>query len=367
MAKDKRKEFLDLQSISHDIDLLKSPWENVYWFSRMLINTDQYGGVGSDSETMGELANGLRAILQKENNPLDNDTLLNLSKQFIKGCLGDRWAKTKKIGRVLALSDDISKMIYDVNDIRIFILTCERILIPINNSLKYVPNDDRIFGEAIVTSLLESKGNKALNEVINIWDDLGVKGCLSAERIQVIRGFSEIRNYLDSSVISNDDSNYILTAFCQEFERRLGQKRKGRAGRGVENVTSLILQFYEIPTTNEPEHFTTGLEIDKWIKDKDGWIIGISCKRTLRERWKQAYTDNLDLLNRHKIKELWHLITFDSDLSDDKLTEMGSYRAVFYLPDNSARYKSAAEHPGMSKYVRPMSKFSDDLNTAIGR
>lgn len=50
----------------------------------------------------------------------------------------------------------------------------------------------------------------------------------------------------------------------------------------------------------------------------------------LLKRWKQVYTTDTDLLSHHKIKALWHVVTCDNDLSDSKLTEMGSYRAVLY-------------------------------------
>ncbi|MFQ5650449.1 MAG: hypothetical protein ACE5IY_10955 [bacterium] len=154
---------------------------------------------------------------------------------------------------------------------------------------------------------------------------------------------AEISNWLNE-----EEVDVVLTAFCQEFERRVGQKRKGRAGRSVEGTTSLILNYFEIKTTHAPEHFATGLEIDKWIKTKDRWIIGISCKRTLRERWKQAYTTDLDLLNRHKIRELWHVVAYDKDLSDD-----------------SHKLRRAQKHPGMKDYVRPMTHFVDDLKRII--
>lgn len=74
----------------------------------------------------------------------------------------------------------------------------------------------------------------------------------------------------------------------------------------------------------------------------------------------------MGLLNRHKIKALWHVLTFDSDLSDDKLTEMGSHRSVFYLADDSPRYQSASKHPGMRDYVRPISALVADLRKEIG-
>jgi len=350
----------------YDLQLISNPWDNVYWFSRMLINTDKYGGIGTNNRLMGELVSGLRAIIDNRNQFNDEKALVLVAKELIDRCLVGGRRDSKKSSQAKSFILDLSNKIDGVDDLKVFILTCERIIIPINNAITLIPSDDRIFGEAIVTSLMKSKGTSALAEIINLWDDLGVKGCLSAERIQVVKGFSEIKNYL-SSGFKDDDANIILTAFCQEFERRLGQKRKGRAGRGVENVSSLIFEFFIIPTVDAPEHFTTGLEIDKWIRSKDGWIIGISCKRTLRERWKQAYTDNLDLLNRHKIKQLWHLITYDSDLSDEKLTEMGSYRAIFYLPDSSPRFASASKHPGMSGYVRPMTRFISDIMSEIGR
>lgn len=349
---------------SNQIDLISNPWDNVYWFSRMLISTDKYGGVGTDSVTLGSLVGGLRTILKAQSKTDGREFDASLCREFIASCLSARWGKTKRLDRVQLLASDLGRELRDAADVNILIVACEKILIPINNALKFIPNSDRIFGEAIVTSLLKTKGNKALSEVINLWDDLGVKGCLSAERTQIVKGFAEIRKFANES-LTDEESAIVLSAFCQEFERRLGQKRKGRAGRGVESVTSLILDYYGIPTVDTPDHFTTGLEIDKWIRTKDGWIIGISCKRTLRERWKQAYTDNLDLLNRHKIKELWHLVAFDADLSDDKLTEMGSYRAKFYLPDESSRLHSAKAHAGMRDYVRPMSRFADDIKSLI--
>ena len=51
-------------------------------------------------------------------------------------------------------------------------------------------------------------------------------------------------------------------------------------------------------------------------------MIGISCKRTLRERWKQLSQADRGTLSRFKINELWHLITYDKDLTDDKIVRL---------------------------------------------
>ena len=237
-------------------------------------------------------------------------------------------------------------------------------MVPINKALKEIPSDDNVFIESIAKTLLDTKGVKGLANIINILDDVGSKGCMTVEKREIVKAFGILRKEI-SGLLTEDEMDIVLTAFCQEFERRVGQKRKGRAGRGVEGITSIILNYFGIKATHAPEHFTTGLEIDKWIKTKDGWTIGISCKRTLRERWKQAYTTDMDLLNRHKIRELWHVLTYDKDLSDDKITEIGSHRAILYIPNDSPRLKKALKHPGMKNYVRPMTCFIDDLKKMV--
>jgi len=71
------------------------------------------------------------------------------------------------------------------------------------------------------------------------------------------------------------------------------------------------------------------------------------------------------LLNKFKIKYIYHVITFDQDLSDEKLTLLGGQRQIFYLPDESVRFKKASEHIGLKDYVRPMSKFIEDIRKEI--
>ena len=153
----------------------------------------------------------------------------------------------------------------------------------------------------------------------------------------------------------------MLTAFVQEFERRLGQKRKSRGGTSLESVTDFIFDYYKIKSTEKPSHFDQDIEVDKWFKCKDGWIVGISCKRTLRERWKQLSQADRGTLSHFKIRELWHLITFDKDLSDDKIVRLGEQGQIFYLPESSETYKKCSKHLGMKNYVRPLNNFVSDI------
>ena len=74
------------------------------------------------------------------------------------------------------------------------------------------------------------------------------------------------------------ENNAILTAFVQEFERRAAQKRKSRTGGSLEDVLTFLFEFYKFKAHPQPEHFQSDIEVDKWFKCRDGWLIGISCK-----------------------------------------------------------------------------------------
>lgn len=339
-------------------ETIENPWRNVYWFSRMLINGDKYGAVGKDSKTLAGITAQLRLILEAKNQ--SDAVKVETSKATIRNILKKRFENATSIAkRIQLFSDDLDAKLETPTDIAVFILTAESVLIPINNALTGIPNNDREFTVARAKAYLDKLGEKGLATVINIWDDIGVAGSLTAERIAVLREFTNIRREI--SKMPETETNLVLTAFMQEFERRLGQKRKGRAGGSLEDVASFIFDYYEIEATHAPEHFQADIEVDKWVKCKDKWLIGISCKRTLRERWKQVSSADRGVLSKYKIKQVWHLITYDEDLSDDKLTLLGNLGHIFYLRDDSRMLKHAKSHVGMKDYVRPMSKFVIDI------
>ncbi len=341
-----------------ETEILQNPWRNVYWFARMLINSDKYGSVGKDSKNLAGLTAQLRLIIDK---PGQTDLeKLDICKSVIKEVMTSRYKNaeaSKK--RVTLFCNDLEQKLENLADISVFILTAELVMIPINNALMGIPNDDREFTIATAKAYLNRLGEKGLATVVNIWDDLGVEGCLTAERIAVIKEFSQLRYQIAKMPVA--DSDMVLTAFVQEFERRLGQKRKGRAGGSLEDVASFLFEYYKIEAANAPEHFQADIEVDKWVRCKDRWLIGISCKRTLRERWKQVSSADRGVLSKYKIRQIWHLITYDEDLSDDKLTLLGSLGHVFYLRDDSRKLLHASTHIGMKDYVRPMSVFIKDI------
>ncbi|MGE4540542.1 MAG: hypothetical protein AB7D35_04705 [Bacteroidales bacterium] len=342
---------------------IQNKWHNVYWFSRMLISNDKYVAIGKEPKLLSLLASSLKVI---SNEKLTTD-ILKLQKQTLKNIIQERYKKTstRKI-RVERLLTDLDEMIKTAEDVEVFIMTCENILLPLQQAISNIPNDDKEFTLNIAKSYLEIQGEKGLATVINLWDDLGVKGCLTAERTEIVRAFATLRVLLSkTNQITEDDKDIVLTAFTQEFERRAGQKRKKRAGGSLEDVTDFILNFYRIKRASSPEHFQADIEIDNWVKTKDGWLIGISCKRTLRERWKQVSSAESTILSKYKIKYIYHILTYDEDLSDEKLTSLGGHRHIFYLPDESRRLKYAESHVGLKDYVRPISELINDLQKQL--
>ncbi len=339
-----------------------SPWKNVYWFARMLLNTDQYGAIGKREEVLNSIVREIEPIL--ESNVLTKEDQFNICLDIIHSKLSQAarvGSKTADLYNKLIIALD--NEIHNLTDIIVLVVTIKYVVQPANIALNNVPNDDKEFCYTTAKNILDTLGRKNVFKVISMWDTLGVRGCLNAERRELIHEFTKLRSNLNALEIprSELEDNAILTAFTQEFERRAGQKRKSRAGGSLEDISTFLFNYYKFKSHEKPDHFQTDIEVDKWFKCKDGWCIGISCKRTLRERWKQVSSADGHALSRYKIKEIWHLITYDKDLSDDKITMLGQQRQIFYLADDSPVYKHAKEHIGMQDYVRPLSQLIDDI------
>lgn len=342
--------------------IYNSPWRNAYWFARMMLNTDQYGAIGKKDELMTVLANELEAII--EQSALSDEEKLKICIGIIHSKVnGAAKIRSKTSGLYRDFASALEEELKSLTDVVVFIVTIRYIVKPANAALNNIPNDDVEFCHATAKNILDHLGRENVGKVIAVWDTLGVRGCLDVERREVVREFTKLRANLNalSCPRSEIEDNAILTGFVQEFERRAAQKRKSRAGSSLEDISTFLFDYYQFKSHEKPDHFQTDIEVDKWFRCKDGWSIGISCKRTLRERWKQVSSADGNALSRYKIKEIWHLITYDRDLSDDKLTMLGQQRQVFYLADDSERYLTAKNHIGMRDYVRPLSQLIDDI------
>jgi hypothetical protein len=339
-----------------------STWYLAYWFSRMLINKDKYVAIGKEPTLLTRITSSLKVVAD-ENKGKD---ILSLQKQILRNIIENRYKKTKSTDiRVQHLLSDLDREISTPEVMNVFIITCEHILVPLQQAISNIPNNDKEYTLNIAKAYLDVEGRNGLADVISLWDDLGVRGCLNAERIEIVRAFTTLRILLSNENIPENEKDIILTGFIQEFERRAAQKRKKRAGGSLEDVTNFIFDYFKIKCAEAPEHFQADIEVDNWIKTKDGWLIAISCKRTLRERWKQVTSADASTLSKFKIKNMYHIITYDEDLSDEKLALLGGLRHILFLPDNSRRLKYASDHIGLKDYVKPISKLIDVIEEQL--
>ena len=340
-----------------------SPFKNVYWFARYLMDTDQYGGIGRAKEIA--LLNEVGFIESiVTNSQLNDDEKFNISKESLLNEISNMANPNSKIyQKYKNLVGRLNEEIKNLNDIVIFCIAMKCIVAPINQTLTTIPSNDYEFSSRAAKTILDTYGQQKAGLVINVWDNLGIRGCLNAERAAVVESFTKLINDISNLQIQHDDidDNIMMTAFVQEFERRAGQKRKARGGHSLESVLNFLFDYYRLKSSDKPSHFDQDIEVDKWFKCKDGWSIGISCKRTLRERWKQLSQADRGTLSHFKIKEIWHLITFDSDLSDDKIVRLGEQSHVFYLLDESPIYQRCIAHQGMKLYVRSLSNLIEDI------
>lgn len=345
----------------------KSPFKNVYWFARLLLNAEQFGALGRVKERQLLELVAVVENLSAQSKFSDEEKFLLLKNTLLTEIPNVATPGTKAHTLALNFAQQLGRDIKTIDDVIIFCTAMKYVVVPINRAMKLVPADDKKFCETAAKNILDTFGEEKIHSLIATWDDLGVKGCLDAERALLVEEFMRLVENLSALKIKHStfDDNLILTAFVQEFERRLAQKRKSRGGASLETVTDFIFDYYGFKSTNKPKNFNPTVEVDKWFKCRDGWFIGITCKRTLRKHWAQLNQVDRDTLSHFKIRELWHLIIFDNDLSVDQITQLGDRGQIFYLPDDSDVYKKSSEYHDMENYVRPLKNFVADIRNLI--
>lgn len=351
------------------------PWQKSYWYLRILIDTNRYGAIAKDVKRINNLQNNILTTykhlsLNNESEEEKMDVLKSILQQSIFDGVKEG---SKKLDNYVALCIELKNFLLESKDYFILGIVIKELLLPTNEAIKQVPTTESTeFAKKYAKAILDVKKEKGLSNLIREWDVLTEDISLNKERDIIISLFHNLKtkfnhklSYFDESA-TDEEIDVILTAICQEFERRAGQKRKQRAGNDLESATDFILKYFNIPTAGGPEHITAGLEVDNWVMDNRGWYIGISLKRTLRERWKQTYTTEIGLYDRHKIKHIIHILNNDYDLSDSTITELGSYRHLFFIADDSNLLKDIQSHVAMGQYLYPMSELISKLKELMG-
>lgn len=352
------------QKVQYEIQQIKtqgSSYEKVYWFARALVGSE-YGSEGSNTTNMLVLGQAIDTLLSVPQPKLET------AKKTIWGFLrGIHRSGTQAASKVEKLIDFLDPLIDSPQDLQVLKFTINHIIIPTNELLRRVPSSDKEVVEKLIRTYLKEEGEAGLKDVILMWDREGRRSCMKAERVVIVAGFRLLRETLDDLLLdkklSRLDADQTLTAFVQEFERRLVRGvRPGRAGRSLEDVTGVILDHFGIKDyVDAPDHIKTVFEVDKMVTLPDGWRIGVSCKRTLRERWKQAASLDLRRMDEEKIKSTWHVITYTSDLTTPKVEAIGESRGIVYIPDDDHFFRNHSDDPFIEDFIRPMTSFISEL------
>jgi hypothetical protein len=343
--------------------------EKIYWYLRFFIETDK-GALYKNKAKLRELCDSLGVALTSGGSFSEEEHVEIMRNIVISVILSASKEGTQQHIKLQTLSGSLEEIMLQTEDFTTLVFCLEKLLIPSNQALENVPTTEvSKIAMSYAKAVLDEKGPLGLANILMEWDSITLELCLNRERDIAANLFLEVRLQLeDESVFNNlqvkapskpqktpNDSDIILSAVIQEFERRLGQKRKQRSGQDLESATTFIFNYYGIKCAEKPSHFNADIEIDNWVKDKKGWYLGFSLKRTLRERWKQTVTDK-DTLTEFRIRHIIHLICHDSDLTDSKIGNMGAKRHLFFVPDDSKVLMRVKNDNVLSEFVKPMSQ-----------
>ena len=158
----------------------------MYWFSRYLMNTDQYGALGKNKEP--QLLN-LVAVLETliaQKNFSAADKLSLLKNTLATEISAMTNAGTKAHNLSLNLIRQLEREIQTVDDVIVFCIAVKYVVAPINRAIARVPADDKKFCTTAAKNILDTFGENEIALLIETWDDLGTKGCLDVERALVV-------------------------------------------------------------------------------------------------------------------------------------------------------------------------------------
>lgn len=155
---------------------------------------------------------------------------------------------------------------------------------------------------------------------------------------------------------SFSESFFVLDRFCLS----LTQSRRTRAGAAFETVVTTLFEALGYPYTAQPE--LSGSKPDFVLPSVAHYgafatdCLIFTCKRTLRERWRQVVTEGLT-------GRAFYLATIDEGLSNAELERMKSRNVLVVVPS----LIKAKCYPGILNVIDFESFFDHHLDPAVKR
>jgi hypothetical protein len=195
-------------------------------------------------------------------------------------------------------------------------------------------NVKKNFGEILcdfdveATKIFRDYESKVLIKLAKLW--------LNSQKIDIQKKLKEIVNEKGWNEFIEKASKVFVEfgILVQSLEKDLGNMRKARGGKTFEKVVLRLLNFIdinaEIPVGKAREDLKRidivipSIEIAKKTPDR---AIFLTCKRTLRERWKQE-------VPQARLNQRIYLITIDNDISESKAKEINEKGLIAFVRDD---------------------------------
>jgi hypothetical protein len=247
----------------------------------------------------------------------------------------------------------------------------------INSAKKVIPNVDSIIEETWLKLGIKNKAivRKKFGVLLVAFDEEATNIFRSYER-QVLLALAKawletqkdyIRKKLELIISKKGWDDFIEEAsklfsefggLVQTVEKDLGNMRKARGGKSFEKVILKFLNFLsvngEIPKGVEREklgRIDIIIPSTKIAISTPDRAIFLTCKRTLRERWKQE-------VPQARPNQRIYLLTIDEDISKNKAQEINEKGLIAFVRDELKQKSPLNE----MTWIRRLSDLPKELN-----
>ncbi len=215
----------------------------------------------------------------------------------------------------------------------------------------------RSFGETIV--LVDEEATKIFKEYER-------KALLKLAKEWIKEQKEEIRKKIEKIISEKGWDEFIEEAsklfaefgyLVQALEKDLGNMRKARGGKTFEKTIFTLLNFMDIPAEIPSGKAKEELKridivipnINVALNTPDRAFF-LTCKRTLRERWKQE-------VPQARLNQRIYLLTIDEDLPTNKANEINEKGLIAFVRDEIAERKELKKLP----WIRKLSDLPKEL------
>lgn len=335
----------------------------VYWFARDLVASSHGSYATKEARTLRELSETLErdfdekdltdgVTLEREKDMI-SDTITGAVDPIYAGDVSKRYRQTED------LAERITRRIedeWDVRELRIAIDAVVRTSEILDTTPSFGADDiARIVDETIEEGDGRLRPDLAYDALYNV-DFEGEEYQLGAQRAPLTDYVhEELESLRGSPEFDDEDVARIVSSIVQEYERRAGQSRASTAGNVLETALQHLFDRFGIPATGEPEHFGD-IEIDNLVDGPEA-SIGFSCKRTLRERFRQSLTREAEI----GVDEVWFVSLLMADVSREKIRDIHDDGSRIYVPRDSFVWNRYSGVDEFEYTLRPADEFIDDV------